>query len=291
MERLTVMMNNSPDSAEILINSMPIPVFREKEGSISGVNVPAEEILRDIRKLDDWEKALQEIFASSWCCDIGQEKFYIPELSESFRRKQQLLMKVGSLAGGIAHNFNNPLNTISGQIQLMLFRDPERTDYTRIDEFSEKLARMIRNFGERSQRIVEEENGIGNTWLMVIDKEIDFYRGHMDFKHFVEVDLDVDAAKGCPLNYTDASWLINKMLEFLIQVVTTSNTWQLKVSLLNGWPCFELLGNMQGSLTAGIAGIAMMNQMSLIKDNDHEVSWKADKNSARIWLEPSVKAD
>jgi hypothetical protein len=284
MEKRT-MKSKSLENAELLIQNFPLAVFRKSGDSFVGVNPLAEEILEKFKEEDVLSAATENLLENSWKYEIADDLYFIPELSEDTRRRKQLLEKVGCLAGGIAHNFNNPLNTISGQVQLMVFREPDRSEFTRLDDFSEKLAILIRSFGERVQRILENEASIASTWLFMLEKEIDFYHGNMDFKHFVELELNVDGSGVCPLSYKDASWLIDGMIDFLIQIIDSSNTWKMIVSLENGWPAFKLIGATSGSLSNGIAHLISMNKMSMLHDFDRSIQWTQTDEEISIWVQ------
>ncbi len=63
-------------------------------------------------------------------------------------RQSQKMEAVGTLAGGVAHEFNNMLQAISGHVQLLLMKkgseDPERDSLVAIDRTADRAAEMVR---------------------------------------------------------------------------------------------------------------------------------------------------
>ncbi len=63
-------------------------------------------------------------------------------------RQSQKMEAVGTLAGGVAHEFNNMLQGISGHVQLLLLKkppdDPDRHNLEAIDKTAVKAADMVR---------------------------------------------------------------------------------------------------------------------------------------------------
>ena len=69
------------------------------------------------------------------------------ESLEAQLRQSQKMEAIGTLAGGLAHNFNNILQAISGYVQLLLMGkdedDPDRNYLTRIDRSGKRASELI----------------------------------------------------------------------------------------------------------------------------------------------------
>ena len=93
----------------------------------------------------DGNKVLLEV--SSKAIDIGGETFiqsFYRDITEKKRIQEQLMHSqkmesVGSLAGGIAHNFNNILTAILGYAELLL-------EFSELDDTSKQRVKIYREF-------------------------------------------------------------------------------------------------------------------------------------------------
>ncbi len=72
-------------------------------------------------------------------------------------RQSQKMEAVGTLAGGVAHEFNNMLQGISGHVQLLLLKkkadDPDRNSLLAIDRTAVKAAEMVRRLLTFSRKV------------------------------------------------------------------------------------------------------------------------------------------
>ncbi len=81
------------------------------------------------------------------CMAMAEDITEIRRAEERFRESARLA-SVGELAAGVAHEINNPLNTILGFTQLILREDvPEqvRRDLEKVNENTNRAARIVRN--------------------------------------------------------------------------------------------------------------------------------------------------
>jgi PAS domain S-box-containing protein len=88
-------------------------------------------------------------------------------------RQSQKMEAVGTLAGGVAHEFNNMLQGISGHVQLLLLKksadDPDQPSLLAIDRTAVKAAEMVRRLLTFSRKVkvnllpVDLNEIIGNT--------------------------------------------------------------------------------------------------------------------------------
>ncbi|MGM0452678.1 MAG: PAS domain-containing hybrid sensor histidine kinase/response regulator [Thermodesulfobacteriota bacterium] len=136
--------------------------------------------------------------STTWQSEDGTEKGYqgiIRDITEQNRLKAQLLQAqkmeaVGTLAGGIAHNFNNILMTIQGNTSLMLMKtDPEHPHYQKL----QKVEQYIEYGSELSNQLLGFARG--NTSEM--KKSTDLNRliknsAHMFSRSKKEVTVETD---------------------------------------------------------------------------------------------------
>lgn len=111
--------------------------------------------------------------------------------------QQQRLESIGTLAGGVAHEINNPINGIMNYAQLILDAadgDSENAEFAKEIVFeSERIANIVKNLLQFSRQEKQEysyakiEDIIGNTLSLV--KTV--------IKHD-QIDLQVDITKGLP---------------------------------------------------------------------------------------------
>jgi len=156
------------------------------------------EFLRDITDRKQAEKALQTAYDQA-IIYAEQLKEQIEERSRAEEEKKKLEIQlqraqkmeaVGTLAGGVAHDFNNILQAISGYVQLLLIKkeinNTERLYLKQIDKSTQKAAELTKQlliFGRKveselrplslNQEIIEIYKLFQRTIPKMIDIELD----------------------------------------------------------------------------------------------------------------------
>jgi hypothetical protein len=157
-------------------------------------------------------------------------------LSESILKEHYGL--IGQFTDGIVHNLNNPLNAVSGLVQLMAMRNPDSKELDRLDGQIEILASMIRDLGQRFRRLHEPVSG--HLWSQVIKSELNFFQAKAQIKHHCEVDFQTEREVSCPMTWPEATWLVDQILLTLVLVVPGEGMRKLKLGVDNSWPFAEL---------------------------------------------------
>ncbi|NTW05414.1 MAG: PAS domain S-box protein [Peptococcaceae bacterium] len=125
------------------INKKPVPAFEEIHLTLDGTEVVVEVTAVPIN-YDNKDGAM--VFAR----DISERKKIEKEKSiiEAQLRQQQKLEAIGTLAGGIAHEINNPINGIMNYAQLML-------DTEQINQVNSEYAKEIIHETKRISEIIK----------------------------------------------------------------------------------------------------------------------------------------
>lgn len=111
------------------------------------------------------------------------------EDQQNFLKKMQYL---GTLAGGIAHNFNNILMGIQGNVSLMMFdKRPEDRDYPRLNKIQDlidsgaRLTNQLIGYAREGAYYLKDGN-----LNQVVSETLDFY-----FKHATDISVRTELAE------------------------------------------------------------------------------------------------
>jgi signal transduction histidine kinase len=97
-----------------------------------------------------------------WNRELAQR---VEEKTREAREAQDLLLRaqklaaIGQLGAGMAHEVNNPLAGLLGQVQLLLLQEPAESARRKKLESIEVQAKRIREIVERLQRSADEQEG------------------------------------------------------------------------------------------------------------------------------------
>lgn len=179
----------SKDEVGELVDSFKKMVIRIKDTMAS-----RDELVKEIRKREKLEKANLKM--------------------EAKLRQQQKLEAIGTLAGGVAHEINNPLNGILNYSQLIL---DESNSGSEINEFAKeiidetnRIAEIVMNLTQFS---VQEKQSFSITNINdLVNKTLSLIKTVM--KHD-QIDLQVDIQKGLP-DITCCSQQIQQVLMHLL---------------------------------------------------------------------------
>jgi len=120
------------------------------------------------------------------------------------------IQSIGTLAGGIAHNFNNLLMGIQGNVSLMMFdKTPENPDYRRLNN----IQTLIDNGARLTNQLIGYARE-GAYYLKpgnlnkIVEESIDFY-----FKQATDVSIHLDLADTLPLIRMDKTQIVHVLLD------------------------------------------------------------------------------
>jgi signal transduction histidine kinase len=272
-------MNETADSALALLAGLPVPALLERDGALTALNPAAVRLLASCRELggDGPPPGLLE-----GACRIPARTgtLVLPGLTGPLRRRAEQLQSFGRYTGGIVHNLNNPLNALSGMIQLMMFRNMDLPELERLDAQTDELAAQIRQLGERFRRLQEYEEGAPLTWDFVIREELRFYRADSALKHRCEQQVDLPADASCPLAYREASWHFDRLLEALLLLVPHDDLSPLRIDLPGGWPRLRLARPNLEHAPAALALLSHDLMLDLLATNGRRPVWSATPEEA-----------
>ncbi|MBN1625426.1 MAG: response regulator [Deltaproteobacteria bacterium] len=111
------------------------------------------------------------------------------EDQQNFLKKMQ---SIGTLAGGIAHNFNNILMGIQGNVSLMTFdKKPEDRDYARLNKIQDlidngaRLTNQLIGYAREGAYYLKDGN-----LNQIVSETLDFY-----FKHVMDISVRTELAE------------------------------------------------------------------------------------------------
>jgi len=218
--------------AATLVEHLPLAVFLQDGTAPRPLNALARR---------QAERGLApESFEGAWSLETAEGRLLLPGLDPEVRRHAEQLQSFGRYTGGIVHNLNNPLNALSGMIQLMMFRNSDLPELERLDHQTDELAKLIRQLGDRYRRLLEFEKGTPLSWELVVEEELRFHRADSALKHRCQLEKDLPADLPCPLGFRDGSWLVDRLLEAIIKLVPGEGMCPLRVDLPGGWPRLRL---------------------------------------------------
>ncbi len=227
-------MSTAPTLAQHLMEQLPVPVFLENGAGPQPQNRLARQLVEAAGEVP------VAVLEGAWELQTEAGRLLLPGLKGEDRRRAEQYQSFGRYTGGIVHNLNNPLNALSGMIQLMMFRNSDLPELERLDRQTEELANLIRYLGDRYRRLQEYERGAPLTWELVISEELRFFRADSALKHRCQLEVEVAADSACPLAFRDASWLVDRMLEAILLLVPGEGMYPLRLDLQDDWPHLQL---------------------------------------------------
>ena len=184
----------------------------------------------------------------------------------------------GRLAAGFVHNLNNPLNALGGLIQLLQMKLGENRDLDKMERQLDTLAALVRCCGERYRKLNSRSEGRALAWERIIHQELEFYWADGVLKHQVETTVDVAPDATSPLDFGDASWCFDRMLEALIGCIQGRGTHKLHIRLDHGWPVLELSGDQAWQKERALLRFADGRMQVLLAEHGRELCCHAEGN-------------
>ncbi|CAB5086486.1 hypothetical protein D3OALGA1CA_4092 [Olavius algarvensis associated proteobacterium Delta 3] len=104
----------------------------------------------------------------------------------------QKMEALGGLAGGIAHEFNNALNGISGNIELLML---DRAEDVSVRRYAERMMISVQRMAELTRKLVAYASG-GKYQLqhIVLDEFIDFAIATLETDIDPDIHIDIELA-------------------------------------------------------------------------------------------------
>ncbi len=272
--------------AEEVLRQLPYPLFRLESDSAVPLNPAALNLAGACEEQDLPLPDYLRRHGRSHSWETGGARYLLLGHDRRQLRLGEQLRSFGELAGGVAHNLNNPLNALSGLIQLLTLRNPELGDLSKVDEQSEMLVQQIRCFAERYRRLVETAETAPPTWELILREEFNFYRAHMTVKHHCEVRFDLPEGTTAPLDYLDGSWLVGRMLQAVVAVMRDRGMHALTVDLHDGWPRLKIENALPEHLAQILPELSDRRLDELLEPQGLRLRWAFDQDGHfTIWLE------
>jgi PAS domain S-box-containing protein len=183
--------------------------FRRSEGSIVWVGITTRAIAR-VEGEVLYESAIQ---------DIDEQKRAEQEL-ERHRQlvfQSEKLAAMGSLLAGVAHELNNPLSVISGQVALLrasLKDGPAVARAEKISRATERCARIIKNFLALARQRPTERQGVSLNEIVREAVELVAYQLRLD-----DVEVRFDLADDVPRLWADP----HQLHQVVVNLVTNAH--------------------------------------------------------------------
>lgn len=272
-----------------LIEALPFPAFRQLEDRVEALNEAA-------RQLRDWLAASglevpgpgHPMFKRAFRLAEESGQILIPGLANAERTLSACRESFGRNMGGIVHNLNNPLNALSGMVQLMMFRMPDKPELEQLDNQIDVLARLIRELGDRFRRMEELEPGMPMTWELVIDEELRFYRAMPALKHRTLLDTVIPADASCPLDFRDSCLLLDLMLDSVLACVPDEGQAPLKVDLCDGWPRFRLEGPREDRQIESVELLQPHRLINMLAAHGRRPEWRIESGTLTVACVPAT---
>jgi two-component system cell cycle sensor histidine kinase/response regulator CckA len=160
-----------------------------------------------------------------WIFESGEEELMISlvrDISERRREEEERkklegqlnfskkIQSIGTLAGGIAHNFNNLLMGIQGNVSIMMFdKKPEDRDYKRLNN----IQTLIDNGARLTNQLIGYARE-GAYYLragnlnQIVRETLDFY-----FKQLTGISIHLELAQDLPLIRIDKTQIAHVLLD------------------------------------------------------------------------------
>jgi hypothetical protein len=263
--------------APACLDALPLPLFREAAEGLEAANAAARELLPGLAAVGP----ARAVVESRWreqgrSFSAGGERWLLLTPPPAAVRLADQHAALGRFAGGLTHNLNNPLNALSGMVQLLMFRLPDLPDLAKIDNQTDELARMIRQVGDRYRRLTDWPEGMPLTWEDVLREELVFFRANMIFKHRCSLQSTLDGATPCVLSYADAAWLFGTLLEAVLVLVPPDGQQRLSVDLDDGWPRIRLDEPATAEFDRTLAALLDGRVAELLARHGRSPGWRLD---------------
>ncbi len=275
-------MSNQGIPLELLPETFTHPLFQESPDGPRPLNQLAERLVDWYREQTGEKPGLDhELFQNCFFLPATGGRLLIPGLKAS-PWQGACRSSFGEHMGGLVHNLNNPLNALSGMVQLMMFRDPERTDLGGLEEQIDLLIAMIREAGERFRHLEDGRAGAPTSWKDVVEQELGFYRAVPALKHRSIVEADLPGDSPCPLGYHEAVLLVDCLLDSALACVPAEGQSPLSLCLEDGWPLIELKECNEEARALSHAALRLPVIDGLLRKHGRRLDWKLSENILRL---------
>jgi signal transduction histidine kinase len=191
----------------------------------------------------------------------------------------------GRLAAGFVHNLNNPLNALGGLIQLLQMKLGENRDLDKMERQLDILAALVRCSGERYRKLHSRTEGLALAWERIIQQELEFYWADGVLKHQVKTTVDVAPDRISPLEFGDASWLFDRLLEALIACIEGRGSHELVIRIEQDWPCLTLAGDQAWNRERALLRFADGRLQTLLDAHRRDLVCIAEGNSITLYTQ------
>jgi hypothetical protein len=275
-------MSNQGIPFELLPETFAHPLFQESLDGPRPLNQLAERLIDWYREQTGEKPGLDhELFHDCLALPTTAGRLLIPGLKAS-PWQGACRSSFGEHMGGLVHNLNNPLNALSGMVQLMMFRDPERKDLGGLEEQIDLLIAMIRETGERYRHLEDGRANAPTSWKDVFEQELGFYRAVPALKHRCIVEAELPADSPCPLGYHEAVLMADCLLDSVLACVPAEGQSPLKVHLEDGWPLLELNECNAEARVQSYAALRLPVIDGLLKKHGRRLDWKLSEKILRL---------
>ncbi len=286
------MTDNRIDLHQALVSQLPLPVFFHSETEFRTLNPAAERFATACEEngasaVDFVSMHRDSVFEVR----VETGRILVLGLGSRLLRLAEQLAGYGRMAGGITHNLNNPLNAISGLVQLMMFRNEHNTELQKIDDQSEVLIQQIRCNADRYRRITELSNSNEIGWLELVRQEIDFYKAHMTFKHHCTYELNIPDDASVSLDYLEATWVFDRLLEACLDLVESEGSHEIYIDLSDNWPRVSILDAIPERLPHILPQLTSEQLRLFCAQHDGEPVWSLDGHRFTIGIRRKRKSE
>ena len=280
------------DFSQALVSQLPLPVFFHSDAEFRAINKAAERFAQACEEngasaVDFVSMHLDSVFE----VPVPGGRLLVMGLGSRLLRLAEQLAGYGRMAGGITHNLNNPLNAISGLVQLMMFRSENNTELQKIDDQSEVLIQLIRCNADRYRRITEMSNSSEIGWHELIQQELEFYKAHMTFKHHCTAELSVPDDAAVSLDYLEATWIFDRLLEACLDLVEAEGTHEVYIDLSDNWPRVSVKDAIPERLPHILPQLTSEQLRLFCAEHDSEPVWTLDGHRFTIGIRRKRKPE
>ena len=191
----------------------------------------------------------------------------------------------GRLAAGFVHNLNNPLNALGGLIQLLQMKSGESRDLEKMERQLDNLTALVRCCGERYRKLHSRTDGRSLAWERIINQELEFYWADGVLKHQVDSRVEVPPEALAPLDFGDASWLFDRLLEAMIGCIEGRGSHTLTIRLEQGWPRLELAGEQAWDRDRALSRFVDGRLQEMLREHRRELRCTTGADSITLYTQ------
>ncbi|MDP1781479.1 MAG: response regulator [Hydrogenophaga sp.] len=251
---------------EMIESGLPIPAadlsLRRKDGTL--VEVHSSHVYLNIPGREP------EFYCIDFDLTERRDSESIRALLQSQLRESQKMEALGTLAGGVAHDFNNIVAAIIGNVELALddvsANSPARASLMEIRKASRRARDLVQQILAFSRRQVLERQVI--ELAPVVEESVRLLRATLP----AGVELNVQIGAGVPRVLADATQIEQVLLNLC------TNAWQAVRGVAQGRVAIRLEAHVEGPAAAGAAPTAWARLT--VSDNGQGMS---DETRARMF--------